>query len=513
MSGFKSGLLQRLGQHISPILFGPPILAFAPALSLGAFWLGGEPALILTSLGLPLLYAAAGVGRSKGPADRRDKLTGLILKEEFDEGLETVNQRCIGVGLKSACFVVQLDDYQNILDRHGEAAADQVVARTSERILSVLRSNDLVTRSGPHKFGICLNAGQNLDLELCIQLAGRLQAAIEDPIILDGTALNVSCCIGFCLHSRAPSKLAHDWEDAATIALSDAQKVGPSSIRAFSSAMRQKTRTRKDLAAEAAGALEAGQIQPWFQPQISTDTGRVTGFEALARWIHPVHGEILPGTFLPVIENLGLSERLCQAMLFHALTALKAWDTAGCHVPRVAVNFATEDLRNPGLVDKIRWELDRFDLTPDRLAVEILETVVATGADDTVTRNILGLGELGCRIDLDDFGTGHAAIGAIRRFNITRIKIDRSFVIKADRDPEQQKLISAILTMADRLDLETLAEGVETIGEHALLAQLGCDHVQGFGIGKPMPFEQTLDWVAAHEAKILTPPRIGGRAG
>jgi EAL domain-containing protein (putative c-di-GMP-specific phosphodiesterase class I) len=200
-------------------------------------------------------------------------------------------------------------------------------------------------------------------------------------------------------------------------------------------------------------------------------------------------------------------------MLFHALTALKAWDTAGCHVPRVAVNFATEDLRNPGLVDKIRWELDRFDLTPDRLAVEILETVVATGADDTVTRNILGLGELGCRIDLDDFGTGHAAIGAIRRFNITRIKIDRSFVIKADRDPEQQKLISAILTMADRLDLETLAEGVETIGEHALLAQLGCDHVQGFGIGKPMPFEQTLDWVAAHEAKILTPPRIGGRTG
>ena len=164
MSGLKSGLLQRLGQHISPVLFGPPILAFAPALSLGAFWLGGEPALILTSLGLPLLYAAAGVGRTKGPTDRRDKLTGLILKEEFDEGLETVNQRCIGAGLKSACFVVQLDDYQTILDRHGEAAADQVVARTSERILSVLRSNDLVTRSGPHKFGICLNAGQNLDL-------------------------------------------------------------------------------------------------------------------------------------------------------------------------------------------------------------------------------------------------------------------------------------------------------------------------------------------------------------
>jgi EAL domain-containing protein (putative c-di-GMP-specific phosphodiesterase class I) len=202
-------------------------------------------------------------------------------------------------------------------------------------------------------------------------------------------------------------------------------------------------------------------------------------------------------------------ERLSQVMLFHSLTAIKAWDAAGVEVPSVGVNFATQELRNPGLADNIRWELERFGLSSDRLSVEILETVMTDQPDDVVTRNIAALSAMGCRIELDDFGTGHASISAVRRFNISRIKIDRSFVMKSDRDPEQQKLIAAILTMAERLDLETLAEGVETVGEHALLSQLGCDHVQGFGIGRPMPFDQTLDWITAHQSKLQDAPAIG----
>ena len=130
-----------------------------------------------------------------------------------------------------------------------------------------------------------------------------------------------------------------------------------------------------------------------------------------------------------------------------------------------------------------------------------------------VTRNIRSLADLGCVIELDDFGTGHASISAIRRFRISRIKIDRSFILKADRDPEQQRLIGAILSMAERLDLDTVAEGVETVGEHALLAQLGCGHVQGFGIGRPMPFEQTLPWLDEHRAKLSNVPEIRRNAG
>jgi EAL domain-containing protein (putative c-di-GMP-specific phosphodiesterase class I) len=203
---------------------------------------------------------------------------------------------------------------------------------------------------------------------------------------------------------------------------------------------------------------------------------------------------------------------LVELMMYHTFTAIKAWDSAGVHVPQVGVNFSAVELNNPRLIEKVKWELDRFNLTPDRLSVEILETVIAGAPDDQVTKNINGLVALGCRMDLDDFGTGHASISSIRRFAVNRIKIDRSFVMKADRDPEQQRMISAILTMAERMNLETLAEGVETVGEHALLAQLGCDHVQGFGIGKPMPFQETLDWISAHEAKLQDAPQITQRS-
>ena len=212
--------------------------------------------------------------------------------------------------------------------------------------------------------------------------------------------------------------------------------------------MQQLSATRSQLKEEITSALNNGQIKAWFQPQISTDTGQVVGFEALARWVHPSKGVIPPAEFLSMIEELNLLERLAEVMTLQSLKAIQAWDRAGLVIPQVGVNFAGPELSNPKLVEKISWELDRFDLQPERLAVEVLETVVARSPDDIVTRNICKLGELGCKIDLDDFGTGHTSIASIRRFSVSRIKIDRSFVMKSDLDPEQQRMISAILTMA-----------------------------------------------------------------
>lgn len=509
------GALTRFRRQIMPVLTGPPILAFLPAITLGTFWLGGEAALIVAALGLPLIFALAGAfdGWREVSGVPRDSVTGLMLRDGFEAVIDQVFEQADGSALRSACFVLELDDYRDLIDQHGQTAADTVMQRSGDRIVATLRSGDTIARLGDSRFAICLMAVRQLDLELCIQLSGRLQSTIEDPVSLDGLSVYMTCSVGFCQRSRATGTTGQEWLGGAVAALVDAQRSGPSAIRAYSAEMGRQTRARSDLRDEAAAALENGQIQPWFQPQISTDTGKVTGFEALARWSHPVQGIIPPATFLPVMEKAGLLERLGQVMLYHSLTALKAWDNAGVIVPQIGVNFASDELRNPGLVDRIRWELDRFDLTPDRLAIEVLETVVTDTPDDTITRNIAGLGALGCRIDLDDFGTGHASIAAIRRFSVSRIKIDRSFVMKADCDPEQQRLIGAILTMAERLELETLAEGVETVGEHALLAQLGCGHVQGFGIGRPMPFDQTLDWISAHEAKLQDAPVIGRESG
>lgn len=510
-----SGLLSRQLSRVVPVLLGPPLLAFLPAITLGAFWFGGEAALIFTSLALPLAFAFAGAFGSwpaKHSADKT-RYTGFASKDGYVEVLNETFEQSKLTGMKSASFQIEIDDYSDLIKQYGSSAAELVTARTGDRILSAVRNRDAVALLHNCTFAVCLSPVPQLDLELCIQLAGRIQSAVEDPISIDGTAVYVSCSIGFCQNLRIPGNEASDWLEASKTALLEAKANGPSTIRAYSPEMQQRTKIERSLRAELSAALGNGQIQPWYQPQISTDTGRVTGFEALARWVHPVRGVLTPDKFLPLVEQAGLLERLGQVMMYHSMTALKAWDSAGVDVPRVGVNFASDELRNPELVEKVQWELDRFDLTPDRLSVEILETVFSNTPDDTITRNVAGLGALGCRIDLDDFGTGHASIASIRRFAISRIKIDRSFVMKADRDPEQQRLIGAILTMAERLELETLAEGVETVGEHALLAQLGCDHVQGFGIAKPMPFDQTLDWIALHQAKLQDAPRIGRETG
>ena len=252
---------------------------------------------------------------------------------------------------------------------------------------------------------------------------------------------------------------------------------------------------------------------PWLQPQVSTDTGDITGFEALARWEHPSKGVVGPQVFLPFAEQAKLMNKLGQTIRHHAFRAMRDWDCAGAVIPRIGINFSSDELRDPSLVDRVRWELDQFDLSPDRLAVEILETVFSRRPDDVITRNVTQLSKLGCCIDLDDFGTSHASFSSIKRFDVSRIKIDRSFVSNADRDPSQQQMVSAILMMAERLNLETLAEGVETPGEHALMAQLGCHHVQGFGVGKPMPVEHTLDWIKDRRAKLEGAPRIGREMG
>ncbi|WP_238372999.1 putative bifunctional diguanylate cyclase/phosphodiesterase [Heliomarina baculiformis] len=500
--------LVKLRDWIAPMISGPSSIAFLPAISLAAFWFGGEIALLLTALGLPLLFAATGLysRHGIGGASGRDRITELIMRDGFERIAADIFARTGATRLKSVCILIDIDHYRDLVDLHGQAAADQVIVQCGQRIQGFLRASDTLARLGDNRFGVCTSPIQQLDLETCISLAGRIQAALEDPIQLDGMSLYLSCSIGFCQRSRAPGKTSDDWIAAAATALADAQLNGPSAIRAFSLELHRRVRTRRALHDEAADALENGQIVAWYQPQVSSDTGKVTGFEALARWNHPEHGMIPPNEFLPILEEAGLGERLGQIMLQHALGAVKAWDEAGFDVPMVGVNFATDELRNPTLVDRIKWEVDRFDLTPERLCVEILETVVTSCSDDMVTRNVLGLGKLGCHIDLDDFGTGHASIASIRRFAISRIKIDRSFVLRADLDPEQQRMIGAILTMAERLGIETLAEGVETAGEHVILAQLGCDHVQGFGIARPMPFEKTLSWLTAHRVTLIDTP-------
>ncbi len=248
-------------------------------------------------------------------------------------------------------------------------------------------------------------------------------------------------------------------------------------------------------------ALRLGEIRAHYQPQVCAKTGTLTGCEALARWLHPQRGLLAPIDFLPHMDSCGLTGLLGSLMVENALTALSDWDKAGVHMPKVAVNFAKADLNRPYLVSQLAWDIDRLALTPDRLTIEILETVPSRAKNSRIAANIAGLARLGCGIDLDDFGTGNATLAAVRHFAVGRIKIDRRFVSGVHRDPRLQDCIIAMVAMAKEVGLQTLAEGVETPADLAMLADLGCDAVQGFHIAPAMTASAMAAWIARHTGR------------
>ena len=503
MMSLETGrLASRIRQVLRSILMGPQALAFLPAFLLIGYWARGEGLLLYMALLFPafvvLLSLATGAGF--GP-EARDGITGLQLRNTAIKALDEWLKTEADTGLATAALAISLDDLRSVERQFGARAGAMILVQTADRLQSTLRDMDLVVRLENGGFGVALSPMRRWDLETLIQLSTRLQAAIAEPFSIDATRVYVTASVGFCSHGGASDRTASAILESAEAALTSAQVNGAGSIRAYSPETKRRADARHALRGEIADAMAAGQIVPWFQPQVSTGDGAITGFEALARWEHPENGTILPADFLPALADLGLAERLGEVMLSKSLIAIRNWDKSNQVVPAVSVNFSSEELGDPKLCDKIKWELDRFELGPERLCVEIFEDVIADSLDDITVRNIAALSDLGCHVDLDNFGTGHASIANIRRFAVNRIKIDRSFVTRVDRDREQQNMVAAVLTMAERLHLDTLAEGVETVGEHAKLAQMGCGHVQGFSVARPMSFEATIDWLETYQAK------------
>jgi diguanylate cyclase len=481
----------------------PGLLAAAVGLTALALAGGGwSAALAAAALGVALLALATKPARG---AALIDPLTRLPLRDGLVSALDDHYARGPAARAGTVVFAVAIDDLDGVAAAHGMRAVEEVTCRIARRIAMALRGTDVTAALGDGTFGAAFTTSGHADFEMGIQAAARLQAAARKPIQIDGVRVRVTVSVGFCLARRAARPSGDVALSAALDALAEARAAGPGSIRAY---VRPRSGVASPPLADARGAaraLEAGQIRAWFQPQVATSTGEITGFEALARWEHHERGILAPGAFIPALEAAGQVERLGEVMLFHALGALRSWDREGLGVPSVAVNFSMNELRNPHLPDRIRWELDRFDLDPARLGVEVLETVVADPEDETVIRTITRLARMGCRIDLDDFGTGYASLAALRRFPVSRIKIDRSFVLGIDEDRDQQDMVAAVASLAARLGLETVAEGVERVAEHAALARLGIGHIQGHAVGRPMPLDDTGGWLARHAERLASP--------
>ncbi|MEO0357691.1 MAG: bifunctional diguanylate cyclase/phosphodiesterase [Pseudomonadota bacterium] len=428
----------------------------------------GALGLAIGSVILPfVLWGCAHVTAAKHAAPRHTQ-------HDLDRALDQAMQNH-GAGQSNAAFF--------LIECNGVKRKTRAV----QVLQAALRPDDICVLQDTGRIGVCALSIRRFEVEIGLQIAERLRLAIAP--LSDGTQ---PIDIGFCLASRAPNERPSALVNGAERALEEAQSRGSTGICAYSKLLGGTT-TRLDLVTQVKQAFANNDIRPAFQPQIDGATGQIIGAEALARWHHPKHGIIPPAEFLSAVKSAGHWSQLTDTMLHAALTQLAAWDAQGMDVGQVGVNFSETDLAHPDIVTRVEWALDAAGLPPYRLAVEVLESVAAD-KDPTILKHVSDLAELGCHIDIDDFGMGHAAISTLRQFPAHRIKVDRSFIVKIDQDPEQQDMLETILLMADRLGLAALVEGVETPAEMETLRRLNCVLMQGFGIAKPMDADAFTQW-------------------
>jgi EAL domain-containing protein (putative c-di-GMP-specific phosphodiesterase class I)/GGDEF domain-containing protein len=477
------------------------VAAMLPVAGLLTYLAGGEIALSGLAAALPLSVLALGQAA-------RPKLAEAV-SDQVAARLDTTLAEIGSKGGAAGCFVVQFDDPANLCDRLGRTRQSELLAASIARLRGALRQGDMLFILEDGSLSVTLAQTTRLDLEIMVRIAARMHLVVQQPIKLTFGPVQVTCSIGFCHSDQLERPTGRMLLDSAQVAADEAAQYRPGAIRSYSPELACARADRDALRAGFADAVKRGEVRAWFQPQLSCDSGEVSGIEALVRWTHPDRGVLAPAAFLPALEGSEMMELLGQTMLTQSIAALAELDCKGLRIPAVAVNFSAQELQDPQLPERLRWTLDRFHLAPSRLTVEVLESVVAGDGDEVIASNISRIAAMGCGVDLDDFGTGNASITAIRRFALNRLKIDRSFVREVDQNRDQQKLVTAILSLAERLGLETLAEGVETPGEHTLLAQLGCGHVQGYVIAKPMPVDDLAAWLIAYRDKHAQALRIG----
>lgn len=495
----KTSLTRALRVAAEPVamaLSPPRLVAILPMALLCAYWVFGEPALILMALIVPLGAALLGATRLKTDKARAPaSMSRLLSRDELATWLAIAMRNREQHQGQFAVVTLIIDDLASLDARFGRETRKSIGREIARRLQEVLRQEDAVSMLDDNVVAFGLRSIRPPETENLLRLARRVQGICDEPFSNRSARVYCSVSVGIAAEVHVSDATPRALIDASERACDFAASSGAGSVRVYAEGIASEKEEERQRTRALSDALETGEIFAWFQPQMSSDGERVIGVEALARWDRPDVGMVQTGAFLPDIQRSGLSQRLTEVILKQALTALNAWDAAGFDVPSVSVNFSGEDLRNPRLADYIMWELDRFGIEPYRLVIEVLESVIADRHEEAITRTLSKLSHAGCRIELDDFGTGFTSIVNIRRFNVSRIKIDRCLVSRLDKDGEQRRMVSALLSFSKKLGIEALAEGVETEEERNVLKRLGCSHIQGYVCARPMPLGETLLWL------------------
>ncbi|HEX6733393.1 MAG TPA: EAL domain-containing protein [Azonexus sp.] len=425
----------------------------------------------------------------------RDALTALPNRATFRDRLIQHVRRAERQRGSFAVMFIDLDRFKLINDTLGHDIGDRTLLIAADRLALALRDCDTVARVGGDEFAII--AADLGDIAAAEQLAGALINELSATFLVHQHRLRLEASIGIALfpeHGRSADQLIR----RADLAMYHAKQSGGGRAAVFNRQLDERAEAALVLENDLRDAIDNDELVVFFQPQAMLAGGRLSGMEALVRWQHPHMGLLAPDHFIPLAEERGLMHAIGDQVLNLALARLAAWDAEGVPVPRLAVNVSPTELR-AGYVERVEAALARHGIAAARLELEITETALTADGIDAM-RTLNALRNLGISVAVDDFGVGYSSLSQLRRLPIDALKIDRSFVGEIDVSAEDAAIIKAVVTMAKALGLRTIAEGNETLQQRLALADLGCDCVQGYLLGRPMPAADVAGWVAAFEA-------------
>ncbi len=425
-----------------------------------------------------------------------DAVTGLANRRLFEDRLQLAYNYCREQNQMMALLALDLDLFKQINDRFGHKGGDLLLKQVAERIEATLGDRGTAARPAGDEFYVILT--ELADTRELTAFLDELTRALSMPFWLERDEVRVMVSIGVAV---APDDA--DSGEAlircAEIALQHSKEQGRNHICFFSPAQHEATLSRYRIAGLLHQALDNNEFSMVYQPQIEVATGKLTGAEALIRWYSPQLGQVSPEVFIPVAEDAGLIEAIGYWALERSIEEAARWARTGLRL-KLSVNFSARQFQRGGVACRLQALLHQYELPAELFVVELTETCFMHSAEAT-EHELVRLREAGVRIAIDDFGTGYSSLSYIRNMSLDMLKIDRSFISQIDAAGTGGRLVQAMIDMSHAMQLEVVAEGVESEQDLNVLKRLGCDQAQGYHIARPMPAADLQGWALSYEAE------------
>jgi len=411
-----------------------------------------------------------------------DNLTGLYNRDflllELDRLLENVKRK----DTKIAILFIDLDQFKEINDSLGHKAGDLVLQITSDRIKSNIRKGDIASRFGGDEFIVVLNDIKNV--EDVKRLANRILEDIKQPIIIQNKKYHISASIGVSIAPDDSNDKNMLLQYADTVMYS-AKNAGKDRIVFYTKKLSETANQKMEIKNELYNALENNQFKLYFQPQINKND-RLVGMESLIRWNHPTKGLLSPFHFIPVATEMGIIDKIDKWVMEEAIIQYQKWQLKGYNPGIISCNVTTFQLEKGDFYTYLKNLLEKYSFNPNHFAIEILEEGLMKNPNKSI--EILNkIKDLGVNINIDDFGTGYSSLSYLKKFPISKLKIDRAFIKDIPDDKDDMTITKTIINLAKNLNLEVIAEGVETETQRDFVFQNGCDYIQGYFYSPPIP--------------------------